>query len=44
VMDAGIAAWKQKYLSTNDTVRPITAIRERYKNQLINSWLGPDKG
>ena len=44
VMDAGIAAWKQKYLSTNDTVRPITAIRERYKNQLINSWLGPGKG
>jgi hypothetical protein len=44
VMDAGIAAWKQKYLPSNNTVRPITAIRERYKNQLINSWLGPDKG
>ena len=43
VMDAGIAAWNQKYLS-NDTVRPITAIRERYRNQLINSWLGPGKG
>ena len=42
VMDAGIAAWKQKYLY--NTVRPITAIRERYKNQLINSWLGPGKG
>jgi len=44
IMDAGIAAWKQKYLPSNDTVRPITAIRERYKNQLINSWLGPGKG
>lgn len=44
VMDAGIAAWNQKYLPSNNTVRPITAIRERYKNQLINSWLGPDKG
>jgi hypothetical protein len=44
VMDAGIAAWKQKYLSTNDTVRPITAIRERYKNQQVTSWLGPNLG
>ena len=44
VMDAGIAAWNQKYLPSNNTVRPITAIRERYKNQLINSWLGPGKG
>jgi hypothetical protein len=44
VMDAGIAAWKQKYLSTNNTVRPITAIRERYKNQQVTSWLGPGKG
>jgi uncharacterized protein DUF6851/vanadium-dependent haloperoxidase-like protein len=44
VMDAGIAAWYQKYLPSNNSVRPITAIRERYKNQLINSWLGPGKG
>ena len=43
-MDAGIAAWNVKYLPSNNTVRPITAIRERYKNQLINSWLGPGKG
>jgi hypothetical protein len=42
VMDAGIAAWKQKYLY--NTVRPITAIRERYKNQQVTSWLGPGKG
>ena len=41
-MDAGIAAWYQKY--KYDFVRPITAIREQYKNQYINSWLGPNKG
>ena len=29
VMDAGIAAWNQKFLPSNNTVRPITAIRER---------------
>jgi hypothetical protein len=50
IMDAGIACWNVKYLSTDNLgqpitfVRPITAIRERYKNQLINSWLGPGKG
>jgi hypothetical protein len=44
VMDAGIAAWNVKYLSSNDFVRPITAIRERYKNQQVTSWLGPGKG
>ena len=44
VMDAGIAAWNQKYLPSNDTVRPITAIRERYKNQQVTSWLGPNLG
>jgi hypothetical protein len=41
-MDAGIAAWYQKF--RYDFVRPITAIREQYKNQYINSWLGPNKG
>jgi hypothetical protein len=44
VMDAGIAAWNVKYQPTNDFVRPITAIRERYKNQQVTSWLGPGKG
>jgi Domain of unknown function (DUF6851)/VCPO second helical-bundle domain len=43
-MDASIACWNVKFLPSNDTVRPITAIRERYKNQLINSWLGPGLG
>jgi hypothetical protein len=44
VMDAGIAAWNVKYLPSNNFVRPITAIRERYKNQQVTSWLGPGKG
>jgi hypothetical protein len=44
VMDAGIAAWNVKYQPTNDFVRPITAIRERYKNQQVTSWLGPGNG
>lgn len=39
VMDAGIAAWWQKYRW--DFWRPITAIRHLYANQTITSWLGP---
>jgi hypothetical protein len=42
MQDASIAAWYQKYVW--DFVRPITGIRERYKGQLITSWLGPNKG
>jgi hypothetical protein len=41
-MDAGIAAWAQKF--KYDFVRPVTAIREQYKDQKIKSWLGPGKG
>jgi hypothetical protein len=44
LMDAGISAWSAKYDPANNFVRPITAIRERYKNQMITSWLGPYKG
>jgi hypothetical protein len=44
VMDAGIAAWWTKYQPQWDFVRPITAIREHYKGQKINSWLGPNQG
>jgi hypothetical protein len=44
LMDASIAAWACKYDPKNDFVRPITAIRERYKNQQVTSWLGPGKG
>jgi hypothetical protein len=39
MMDSSIAAWWYKY--KYDFVRPVTAIREYYKNQNINSWLGP---
>jgi hypothetical protein len=44
MMDASIAAWWEKYKW--DFVRPVTAIREYYKNDPngINSWLGPNKG
>jgi hypothetical protein len=42
VMDAGIAAWWTKYKW--DFVRPITAIREHYKGQMITTWLGPNQG
>jgi hypothetical protein len=44
IMDASIAAWNCKYLPSDNFVRPITAIRERYKNQQVTSWLGPGKG
>jgi hypothetical protein len=42
LMDASISAWASKY--EWDFVRPVTAIRERYKGQLITSWKGPGKG
>jgi hypothetical protein len=39
LMDASIAAWAAKYRW--DFVRPITAIRERYRGRPVRSWLGP---
>jgi hypothetical protein len=42
VMDASISAWGVKY--KEDFWRPITAIRYRYKDKQVNSWLGPGKG
>jgi hypothetical protein len=42
LLDAGIAAWAEKYKW--DFVRPITAIRERYRGQTVTSWLGPYQG
>lgn len=42
MMDASIASWYQKYKW--DFVRPITAIRERYKGKTIQGWLGPGRG
>jgi hypothetical protein len=38
LLDASIASWAHKY--NYDFVRPITAIRERYKTQDVTSWLG----
>ena len=42
LLDASIAAWAAKYKW--DSVRPITAIRERYQGQQVTSWLGPYQG
>jgi hypothetical protein len=42
LMDASIAAWATKYRW--DFVRPITAIRHRYKGKPVTSWLGPYQG
>jgi hypothetical protein len=42
LMDASIAAWAAKYKW--DFVRPITAIRQRYKGKMVTSWLGPYQG
>jgi hypothetical protein len=42
VMDASISAWAAKY--EYDYVRPTTAIRVQYKDKLVTSWLGPNKG
>ncbi len=42
LMDASIAAWAAKYRW--DFVRPITAIRSRYKGRQVTSWLGPYQG
>jgi hypothetical protein len=42
LMDASISAWAAKY--EYDFVRPTTAIRTQYKDKLVTSWLGPNKG
>src|SRR4029453_16861650 len=39
LLDSSIAAWREKYKW--DFVRLIQGIRNHYKGQLINSWLGP---
>jgi hypothetical protein len=44
LLDAGISAWSAKYDPANNFWRPICAIRERYKDKLVTSWLGPYKG
>jgi hypothetical protein len=42
MMDSSISSWHAKY--QYDFVRPTTAIRVRYKDQLVTSWLGPGNG
>jgi hypothetical protein len=42
LLDASVAAWAFKYRW--DYVRPITAIRSRYKGKQVTSWLGPYNG
>jgi len=42
LLDASVSAWGVEY--KQDFWRPITAIRYRYTNKQVNSWLGPGKG
>ena len=42
LMDASISSWAAKYQF--DSWRPISAIRTRYFNKTVTSWLGPKKG
>ena len=42
LLDASIFAWTAKF--QYDSERPTTGIPERYRNQMITSWLGPGKG
>ncbi len=41
-LDASIACWECKHYY--DAVRPITALRELYKNKEVQAWGGPHKG
>jgi hypothetical protein len=42
LLDASIFSWTAKF--QYDSERPTTGIRERYRNQMITSWLGPGNG
>jgi hypothetical protein len=42
LFDASIFSWTAKF--QYDSQRPTTGIRERYRDKLITSWLGPNKG
>jgi hypothetical protein len=42
LLDSSIATWNAKAIQ--DTVRPISYIRWRYKGTRIKGWLGPGKG
>lgn len=42
VYDSGIAAWDAK--RAHDFIRPVSAIRNKYYNQTIQAWGGPNRG
>ena len=42
LLDASIATWNSKRV--NDSVRPITFIRQTYAGKTIKGWAGPGKG
>ena len=42
LLDAGIAAWDAKW--AYDSVRPVTAIRHRYRGRSVAAWGGPQQG
>jgi len=42
VFDAGIATWEAKY--HYDYIRPQSAIRDLYYDQIVQAWAGPDEG
>jgi hypothetical protein len=42
LLDAGIAAWDCK--RHFDSVRPITALRQRYAGERVRAWGGPGRG
>ena len=42
MFDVGIAVWDAKY--THNFVRPQSAIRELFRDDLITAWAGPNQG
>ncbi|HXF61512.1 MAG TPA: vanadium-dependent haloperoxidase [Caldilineaceae bacterium] len=42
LFDASIAAWDAK--RAYDCVRPISAIRYKYRGQMVQAWAGPNQG
>jgi hypothetical protein len=42
LFDASIGAWDAK--RAYNCIRPISAIRHKYANKMIDGWAGPDKG
>jgi len=42
VFDAGIATWDAKYF--HDSIRPQSAIRFLYQDEMVDAWAGPNMG